>query len=137
MEEQLTKYVNDNLKYYQDTVVTMVETIQDLKPINKRSQVLLLNLGRELSSYIVRIKEGEYLAKTLGFELQLNEKFEQLYEANNFKVLLENNFVLNSDNVLTTDGKQTFLELFNYLNSNQDAVDTNKAKANESKGDSK
>jgi hypothetical protein len=136
MEEQLTKYVNENLKYYQDTVVTMVETIQDLKPINKRSQVLLLNLGRELSSYIVRIKEGEYLAKTLGFELQLNEKFEQLYEANNFKVLLENNFVLNSDNVLTTDGKQTFLELFNYLNSNQDAVDKNKAKENESKGNS-
>lgn len=136
MEEQLTKYVNENLKYYQDMVVTMVETIQDLKPINKRSQVLLLNLGRELSSYVVRVKEGEYLARTLGFELQLNEKFEQLYEANNFKVLLENNFVLNSDNVLTTDGKQTFLELFNYLNSNQDAVDINKAKANESKGNS-
>jgi len=136
MEEQLSKYVNENLKYYQEMVVEMVDNIRDLKPTNRKSQTLLLNVGREISSYVVRIKEGEYLCKSLGFNVILNEGFKKLYEENNFSVLMENNYILNGERKITTDGKQTFKELFDYLDSYKDEVDKNKAK-NESNGNSK
>jgi len=134
--EELTNYVNSNIKYYQDMIVNMVESIKGLKPINRKSQTLLLNLGREISSYYVRAREGEYIAKKLGFQLVENPSFEKVSKDNNLDSLMENNYVLNSSGELTTDGQQTFSELFDYLNSNKDAVDKNKAEKDESTGDS-
>lgn len=134
--EELTNYVNSNIKYYQDMIVTMIESIKGLKPINRKSQTLLLNLGREISSYYVRAREGEYIAKKLGFQLVENPSFEKVSKDNNLDSLMENNYVLNSSGELTTDGQQTFSELFDYLNSNKDAVDKNKAEKDESTGDS-
>lgn len=134
--EELTNYVNSNIKYYQDMIVTMIESIKGLKPINRKSQTLLLNLGREISSYYVRAREGEYIAKKLGFQLVENPSFEKVSKDNNLDSLMENNYVLNSSGELTTDGQQTFSELFDYLNSNKDSVDKNKAEKDESTGDS-
>ena len=134
--EELTNYVNSNIKYYQDMIVTMIENIKGLKPINRKSQTLLLNLGREISSYYVRAREGEYIAKKLGFQLIENPSFEKVSKDNNLDSLMENNYVLNSSGELTTDGQQTFSELFDYLNSNKDAVDKNKAEKDEPTGDS-
>jgi len=134
--EELTNYVNSNIKYYQDMIVTMIESIKGLKPINRKSQTLLLNLGREISSYYVRAREGEYIAKKLGFQLVENPSFEKVSKDNNLDSLMENNYVLNSSGELTTDGQQTFSELFDYLNSNKDAVDKNKAEKDEPTGDS-
>jgi len=134
--EELTNYVNSNIKYYQDMIVTMIENIKGLKPINRKSQTLLLNLGREISSYYVRAREGEYIAKKLGFQLVENPSFEKVSKDNNLDSLMENNYVLNSSGELTTDGQQTFSELFDYLNSNKDAVDKNKAEKDEPTGDS-
>ena len=134
--EELTNYVNSNVKYYQDMIVTMIESIKGLKPINRKSQTLLLNLGREISSYYVRAREGEYIAKKLGFQLVENPSFEKVSKDNNLDSLMENNYVLNSSGELTTDGQQTFSELFDYLNSNKDAVDKNKAEKDEPTGDS-
>lgn len=134
--EELTNYVNSNIKYYQDMIVTMIESIKGLKPINRKSQTLLLNLGREISSYYVRAREGEYIAKKLGFQLIENPSFEKASKDNNLDSLMENNYVLNSSGELTTDGQQTFSELFDYLNSNKDAVDKNKAEKDEPTGDS-
>jgi len=134
--EELTNYVNSNIKYYQDMIVTMIENIKGLKPINRKSQTLLLNLGREISSYYVRAREGEYIAKKLGFQLVENPSFEKVSKDNNLDSLMENNYVLNSSGELTTDGQQTFSELFDYLNSNKDAVDKNKSEKDEPTGDS-
>lgn len=134
--EELTNYVNSNIKYYQDMIVTMIESIKGLKPINRKSQTLLLNLGREISSYYVRAREGEYIAKKLGFQLVENPSFEKVSKDNNLDSLMENNYVLNSSGELTTDGQQTFSELFDYLNSNKDAVDKNKDEKDEPTGDS-
>ena len=134
--EELTNYVNSNIKYYQDMIVTMIESIKGLKPINRKSQTLLLILGREISSYYVRAREGEYIAKKLGFQLIENPSFEKVSKDNNLDSLMENNYVLNSSGELTTDGQQTFSELFDYLNSNKDAVDKNKAEKDEPTGDS-
>jgi hypothetical protein len=134
--EELTNYVNSNIKYYQDMIVNMIESIKGLKPINRKSQTLLLNLGREISSYYVRAREGEYIAKKLGFQLVENPSFEKVSKDNNLDSLMENNYVLNSSGELTTDGQQTFSELFDYLNSNKDAVDKNKAEKDEPTGDS-
>ena len=134
--EELTNYVNSNIKYYQDMIVTMIENIKGLKPINRKSQTLILNLGREISSYYVRAREGEYIAKKLGFQLVENPSFEKVSKDNNLDSLMENNYVLNSSGELTTDGQQTFSELFDYLNSNKDAVDKNKAEKDEPTGDS-
>ena len=134
--EELTNYVNSNIKYYQDMIVTMIESIKGLKPINRKSQTLLLNLGREISSYYVRAREGEYIAKKLGFQLVENPSFEKVSKDNNLDSLMENNYVLNSSGELTTDGQQTFSELFDYLNSNKDSVDKNKAEKDEPTGDS-
>jgi hypothetical protein len=134
--EELTNYVNSNIKYYQDMIVNMIESIKGLKPINRKSQTLLLNLGREISSYYVRAREGEYIAKKLGFQLVENSSFEKVSKDNNLDSLMENNYVLNSSGELTTDGQQTFSELFDYLNSNKDAVDKNKAEKDEPTGDS-
>jgi len=134
--EELTNYVNSNVKYYQDMIVTMIESIKGLKPINRKSQTLLLNLGREISSYYVRAREGEYIAKKLGFKLSENPSFEKVCKDNNLESLMENNYVLNNSGQLTTDGQQTFTELFDYLNSNKDAVDKNKNEKDESTRDS-
>jgi hypothetical protein len=134
--EELTNYVNSNIKYYQDMIVTMIESIKGLKPINRKSQTLLLNLGREISSYYVRAREGEYIAKKLGFQLVENPSFEKVSKDNNLDSLMENNYVLNSSGELTTDGQQTFSELFDYLNSNKDSVDKNKAEKDGPTGDS-
>ena len=134
--EELTNYVNSNIKYYQDMIITMIESIKGLKPINRKSQTLILNLGREISSYYVRAREGEYIAKKLGFQLVENPSFEKVSKDNNLDSLMENNYVLNSSGELTTDGQQTFSELFDYLNSNKDSVDKNKAEKDESTGDS-
>lgn len=128
MEEKLEKYINTELKYYQDMFISMYENIQGLKPNSKKSFVLVSTVAREMTGYLYKALECKNMATSLGVEPIMNSKFEDILEKNNFSEIIENNFILNSKNELATDEDKTFKEYYEYLNSMQDVIEENQKK---------
>ena len=128
MEKKLEKYINGNLKYYQDMFNSLFDNVQGLTPQSRKSTALVIRAFQEMIGYMYKSLEAKEIALALGVTPVMNSLFEERIGKDEYKNLYETNFILNSNNVLSTDEDKTFKELYAYLNSNKDSVDKNKEK---------
>jgi hypothetical protein len=126
MEKKLEKYINGNLKYYQDMFNSLFDNVQGLTPQSRKSTALVIRAFQEMIGYMYKSLEAKEIALALGVTPVMNSLFEERIGKDEYKNLYETNFILNSNNVLSTDEDKTFKELYAYLNSNKDSVDKNK-----------